>query len=160
MGLFGKKKKEPCIVKAFENGDVVAMKDVEDPTFAQEILGPGVAIEPKEGILCAPVCGTVSLVADTFHAVSITCDCGAEILMHLGIDTVELKGEGFEAHVKAGDKVSAGDKLVTFDIDAIKEKGYKMTTPLILCNKDEFSNLEVIADGAVSVGDDLIKLEK
>ena len=160
MGLFGKKKKEPCIVKAFENGTVVAMKDVEDPTFAQEILGPGVAIEPKEGVLYAPVCGTVSLVADTSHAVSITCDCGAEILMHLGIDTVELNGEGFEAHVKAGDKVSCGDKLVSFDMDAIKEKGYKLTTPLIICNKDEFSVVEPIADGEISVGEDILKLQK
>lgn len=160
MGLFGRKKKEPCIVKAFENGEVVAMKDVDDPTFAQEILGPGVAIEPKDGVLCAPVDGTVSLVADTFHAVSITCGCGAEILMHLGIDTVELKGEGFEAHVKAGDNVKAGDKLVTFDIDGIKEKGYKITTPLIICNKDDFSNIETIAEGSVSVGDELLKLEK
>lgn len=160
MGLFGKKKAEPCIVKAFEKGTVVAMKDVDDPTFAQEILGPGVAIEPTEGVLYAPVSGTVSLVADTFHACSITCGCGAEILMHLGIDTVELKGEGFEAHVKAGDKVSAGDKLITFDIDAIKGKGYKLTTPLIICNKDEFSAIETIGSGEVAVGDDLLKLQK
>ena len=160
MGLFGKKKSEPCIVKAFEKGTVVAMSDVDDPTFAQEILGPGVAIEPSEGVLYAPVNGTVSLVADTFHAVSITCGCGAEILMHLGIDTVELKGEGFEAHVKAGDKVSVGDKLVTFDMDMIKGKGYKLTTPLIICNKDEFSNIETIANGDVAAGDDLLKLEK
>ena len=160
MGLFGKKKSEPCICKAFENGTVVAMKDVDDPTFAQEILGPGVAIEPSEGVLYSPVDGTVSLVAETFHAVSVTCGCGAEILMHLGIDTVELKGEGFEAHVKAGDKVSAGDKLITFDMDFIKGKGVKLTTPLIICNKDEFSNIEVVASGDVSVGDDLLKLEK
>lgn len=160
MGLFGKKKSEPCIVKAFEKGTVVAMKDVDDPTFAQEILGPGVAIEPSEGVLYAPVDGTVSLVADTFHAVSITCGCGAEILMHLGIDTVEMKGEGFEAHVKAGDKVSAGDKLITFDMDKVKEKGYKLTTPLIICNKDEFSNIEVIASGEVAVGDEILKLQK
>lgn len=160
MGLFGKKKSEPCIAKAFENGTVVAMKDVEDPTFAQEILGPGVAIEPSEGALYSPVDGTVSLVADTFHAVSVTCGCGAEILMHIGIDTVDLKGEGFEAHVKAGDKVSVGDKLVSFDMDAIKEKGYKLTTPLIICNKDDFSNIETIASGNVSAGDDILKIEK
>ena len=160
MGLFGKKKSEPCIAKAFQKGTVVAMTDVDDPTFAQEILGPGVAIEPSEGVLYAPVNGTVSLVADTFHAVSITCGCGAELLMHLGIDTVELKGEGFEAHVKAGDKVSAGDKLITFDMDMIKGKGYKLTTPLIVCNKDDFASIEPVASGEVAVGDDLLKLQK
>lgn len=160
MGLFGRKKSEPCVVKAHLNGKVVAMKDVEDPTFAQEILGPGVAIEPTEGTLCSPVNGTVTLVADTFHAVSITCGCGAEILMHIGIDTVELKGEGFKAEVKAGDKVSAGDKLISFDIDAIKEKGYKVTTPLIICNKDDFKNIETVASGDIAVGEDLLKLEK
>lgn len=159
MGLFGKKK-SACFAKAHLNGDVVAMKDVDDPTFAQEILGPGVAIEPNEGTLYSPVDGEITLVADTFHAVSVSCGCGAEILMHIGIDTVELKGEGFEAHVKAGDKVSAGDKLVSFDIDLIKEKGYKLTTPLIICNKDDFSNIETVADGQVSAGDDLLKLEK
>ena len=157
MGLFGRKKSGECLAKAFEKGKVVAMKDVDDPTFAQEILGPGVAIEPSEGVLYAPVDGTVSLVADSKHAVSVTCNCGAELLMHLGIDTVELKGEGFEAHVKAGDKVSAGDKLVTFDMDAIKKKGYKLTTPIILCNKDEYKNIDVLASGDVAVGDDLIK---
>ena len=159
MGLFGKKKKGPVVAKAFENGTVVAMKDVDDPTFAQEILGPGVAIEPKDGTLYAPVDGTVSLVADSCHAVSVTASNGAELLMHLGIDTVELKGEGFTAHVKAGDKVSVGDKLVTFDLAAIKKKGYKMTTPIILCNKDEFSGVETIASGDVKVGDDLLKVE-
>ena len=157
MGLFGKKKVAECVAKAFEKGKVVAMKDVDDPTFAQEILGPGVAIEPSEGVLYAPVDGTVSLVADSKHAVSVTSACGAELLMHLGIDTVELKGEGFEAHVKAGDKVSAGDKLVSFDMEAIKKKGYKLTTPIILCNKDDFKNIDVLASGDVAVGDDLIK---
>lgn len=157
MGLFGKKKKTPLV--AYETGTVVAMKDVDDPTFAQEILGPGVAIEPSEGLVCAPCDGTVTLVADTKHAVSLTAKNGAEVLLHIGIDTVELNGEHFTAHAATGDSVKAGDKLISFDMEAIKAKGYKLTTPLIICNKDEFSTIETLASGQVAIGDELLKTE-
>lgn len=163
MGLFDsfkKKDKNNPILKAYENGNVCPLKEVNDPTFAKEILGPGVAIIPEDGVLASPCDGTVSLVADTCHAVSITADNGAEILMHLGIDTVELKGEHFEALAKVDQKVKAGDILIKFDIDAIKEKGYDVVTPLIVCNYSDFSNIETIADGNVKVGDDLLKVEK
>lgn len=160
MGLFKKKEKGSPILKAFENGQVVPLRDINDPTFAKEILGPGVGIIPKDGVLCAPCDGKVSLIADTCHAVSITAENGAEILMHLGIDTVELKGEHFEAIAKVEDNVSAGEVLIKFDIDAIKQKGYDIVTPLIVCNYNEFSNIETIANGEVSVGDELLKVEK
>ena len=160
MGLFSFKKKSSYIAKAYAKGKVVAMKDVDDPTFSKEILGPGIAIEPEEGALYAPVNGVVSLVADTNHAVSITCENGAEVLMHIGIDTVELNGEGYKALVKGGDKVSVGDKLVEFDMSAIKKKGYKLTTPLIVCNKDVFSNVKTLAGANVKVGDELLEISK
>lgn len=159
MGLFGRKKSN-YIAKAYESGKVIAMKDVDDPTFAKEILGPGIAIEPTEGILCSPVNGVVSLVADTGHAVSITCENGAEVLMHIGIDTVELNGEGYTPCVKGGDKVSVGDKLVEFDLEGISKKGYKMTTPLIVCNSDTFPNVKALAEGNVNMGDELLEISK
>ena len=159
MGLFDAFKKQKAPFVAWENGKVVAMKDVEDETFSQEILGPGVAIEPSEGVVCAPCDGEITLVADTKHAVSITAKNGAEILIHIGIDTVELNGECFTAHAKTGDSVKAGDKLIEFDMAAIKEKGYKLTTPLIICNKDEFSTIETLASGDVKIGDEILKAE-
>lgn len=159
MGLFGKKKSN-YIVKAYLNGKVIAMKDVEDSVFSQEVLGPGIAIEPEDGTLVAPVNGVISLVADTKHAISITCENGAEILMHIGLDTVELNGEGYEVHVKNGAKVSVGDKLITFDKKLISEKGYKLTTPLIICNKDVFSNLKTLATGNVKAGDEILEISK
>lgn len=164
MGLFDAFKKndeaesKELVLKAYEAGKAIAMKDVDDPTFAQEILGPGIAIEPSEGAVYAPCDGTISLLADTLHAVSMELGNGAEVLMHIGIDTVELKGEGFSACVAAGDKVKAGDKLIEFDMDAIKGKGYKMTTPLIVCNHDNFETIEPLANGDVAVGDDVLKL--
>lgn len=159
MGLFGRKKSN-YIAKAYESGKVIAMKDVDDPTFAKEILGPGIAIEPTEGVLCSPVNGTVSLVADTGHAVSITCENGAEVLMHIGIDTVELNGEGYKPLVKGGDKVSIGDKLIEFDLEGITKKGYKLTTPLIVCNADTFPNVKPLVDGEVNMGEELLEISK
>lgn len=160
MGLFGFKKKTNYIVKSYLSGKIVLMKDVDDPTFSKEILGPGIAIEPSDGVLCSPVNGTISLVADTKHAISITCENGAEILMHIGIDTVELNGEGYKTFVKGGDRVSVGDKLVEFDIAEIKKKGFKVTTPLIICNKDSFPNIKPLSTGDVKVGDELLEISK
>lgn len=163
MGLFDafkKKDKGDPVLKAYENGKAIPLSEVNDPTFSKEILGPGVAIIPEEGILAAPCNGKVSLVADTCHAVSITADNGAEILMHLGIDTVELKGEHFEALVKVDQKVSAGDTLIKFDIDKIKELGYDVVTPLIVCNHAEMSNVETLKTGDIKIGEDILKVEK
>lgn len=173
MGLFDKFKKnaEPAkeepknevssvVCKAFEKGTVVPLEKVEDPVFSQGMMGPGVAIEPDEGVVYSPCDGVVSFVPDTLHAISITAENGAEILMHVGIDTVSLKGENFKGFAKAGDKVKVGDKLIEFDIPAIKEAGLKLTTPILVCNFDEFKTVEPVAEGAIEVGADLLKVEK
>ena len=105
MFHFFKKKDNKFILGAPAKGKAVALKEVSDPTFAEEMLGKGMAVIPSEGRICAPADGEVGMVFDTLHAVSLTTDFGAEVLIHVGLDTVKMKGEGFTGHVKAGDHV-------------------------------------------------------
>ncbi len=123
-------------------GEVISIKEVNDPTFAEEMLGKGIAIIPSKGRVVAPVDGEITILFDTKHAVSITSEQGVEMLIHVGLDTVKLKGEPFTAYVKAGDKVKAGDLLVEFDIEKIKEAGYEIATPVVICNTGEFSEVK------------------
>ena len=119
-------------------GEVKELSQATDSVFAQGVMGQGVVIEPSEGELVAPVNGVVSVLFPTKHAVGIVSDEGVELLMHIGMDTVNLEGKGFEAHVAQGDKVSVGDKLISFDMSAIKEAGYVTETPVIITNQDQF----------------------
>ena len=141
-------------------GKVVALEDVPDPTFAQGILGPGIAIEPSEGRIVAPADGTVDVMFETGHAVSMTTADGAELLIHVGIDTVSLKGQHYTAKCKSGDTVRKGDTLIEFDIDAIREAGYEVVTPVIVCNPDAFASVKTEDAGSIQAGDDLLTLEK
>ena len=134
------------------------MNEVEDEAFASRMLGDGVAIEPAVGELVAPADGEITMVFDTKHAVSMTTTGGAEILMHIGIDTVKLEGQHFETYVKDGDQVKKGQRLITFDIDAIKEAGYKCTTPCIITNWEDYSTVRPLRTGSVKVTDDFIEL--
>lgn len=140
--LFGGQQKEEKILAAPVTGRAIPMSQVADPTFSQEILGKGTAIIPSEGRVVAPADGLVTMVFDTKHAVSIQTDSGAEVIVHVGLDTVELKGKYYTAHVKAGDHVKQGDLLLEFDMEKIKEEGYDITTPVIICNTPQFPNME------------------
>ncbi len=132
--------------KAPLKGKLVAVQDVPDPTFAEEMLGPGFAIIPTEGKLYAPTAGSVTLVFDTLHAIAITTEAGAEVIFHVGLDTVKENGAGFTAHVAVGDQVKEGDLLLTFDLDALKAKGYNLITPVVVTNKASFSNFAIATD--------------
>ena len=114
------------------------LSQATDPVFAQGVMGQGVLIEPSQGELLAPVDGIVSVLFPTKHAVGIVSDQGVEMLMHIGMDTVNLEGKGFTAHVSQGDRVKAGDKLISFDIDLIKDAGYVTETPVIITNQDQY----------------------
>ncbi|MGN0632635.1 MAG: glucose PTS transporter subunit IIA [Oscillospiraceae bacterium] len=140
------------------NGKFVALEDVNDEAFSSKILGEGVAIEPQEGKLYAPCDGKVEMVFDTKHAVNLISDGGCEILLHIGIDTVKLGGKFFEAHVSGGQEIHKGDLLISFDIEEIHKAGYQTTTPMIVCNTDDYETVEVISAEQVSAGDRIIEI--
>ncbi len=139
---FNKKKVEKKIL-APQNGIFISLEEVPDEVFAQKMLGDGVAIIPDSNDVCSPVDGTIVQIPETLHAYGIHTDDGLDILVHIGINTVELKGEGFESLVKEGDKVKAGEIIARADLDFIKNKGYATHTPILITNIDDiksFSN--------------------
>ncbi|HIT40868.1 MAG TPA: PTS glucose transporter subunit IIA [Candidatus Caccovicinus merdipullorum] len=140
-------------------GKAIPMSQVNDPTFSQEILGKGVAIEPSEGRITAPADGKITMVFDTKHAISMTTLSGAELIIHVGLDTVQLKGKYFTAHVQAGDKVQAGDLLLEFDLEEIRKAGYQVTTPVIVCNTPSFPNMKCLSGMEVKAQDKIIELK-
>lgn len=146
------------VIYSHLNGTVVNLEDVNDDVFSQKILGEGIAVEPSEGRLYAPCDGKINSVFDTKHAVTIQSADGAEVLLHIGIDTVKLGGKHFESHVSDGQEIKKGDLLVTFDIDAIKAEGYPLTTPLIIANTDEYHAIYPAAQGDISAGSELLKI--
>ncbi|MBP0984514.1 MAG: PTS transporter subunit EIIC [Oscillospiraceae bacterium] len=146
------------VLSAHMNGIAVPLSEVEDDVFSQGILGDGAAIRPEDGNLYSPCSGVVQMVADTKHAVGILSDGGAEILLHIGIDTVNLGGKYFTAHVKEGDRVNTGDLLITFDIDEIKTAGYNTVTPMLIGNTDDYSEVSLAAEGKVAAGNGFLAL--
>ena len=139
-------------------GDIVPLNKVNDETFASEMMGKGVAIDPKEGKVVSPINGKVQMLFKTKHAIGLKSDEGAEILIHIGMDTVQLEGKHFTAHVKDGDTVKIGDTLVEFDMEAIKNEGYELVTPIIVTNTMDY--LEVISSDKkeVNPGDTIISI--
>lgn len=142
-------------------GEAKPLSEAVDPVFAQGVMGQGVLIQPTEGLLTAPVSGVISVLFPSKHAVGILSDEGVELLMHIGMDTVNLDGKGFEAHVTQGDRVAVGDKLITFDMDVIKEAGYVTETPVIVTNQYDYQP-DAIGDlpREVKRGEDVIKASK
>ena len=142
------------------NGTVVPTAEVADETFASEMLGTTIAVEPTDGKIVAPCDGEVMNIFDTGHAVCIATEAGAELLIHIGIDTVSMDGKGFVKKVADGAKVRKGDVLIEADLDAIKAAGHPATTMMILTNADEFSQVEKTAAGTVTTADLAMKIEK
>ena len=158
MGLLRKRNKDISVLSPIK-GEAVSLSEVSDPTFSEGILGKGIAIMPADGKVYAPVNGVIESVAETSHAIAILGDNGAEILIHIGIDTVELKGKPFIVSVEENDRISCGQLLLEFDLDEIKSAGYETITPIIITNSENFTSFEAIK-GEVLVGDELIKLLK
>lgn len=141
-------------------GDILPLSAVADEVFASGALGKGVAIQPSEGKVLAPANGTVSVLFKTGHAVGITTDTGVELLIHIGLDTVNLDGRGYTIHVEEGQKVSAGDLLVEFEIGTINEAGYDTITPVIVTNTDDFTDVLTTTAPAVAENDYLFTIVK
>ena len=137
-------------------GDAIALEEVKDATFASGVLGKGFAIVPKEGKVYAPFDGTLDLVYDTKHALGMTSKDGIEVLIHVGLNTVELNGAHYTAHAATGDTIKKGQLLLEFDIDAIKKAGYDVTTPVLITNPDQFAEVQVEKTGAIHAGEKAI----
>jgi len=152
--LFGKKEEPVKTIQILAplSGNAVNLASVPDPVFSEKMMGDGIAIEPSEGIVVSPVDGEIMQIFPTKHAVGIRAKNGAEILIHIGLETVSLKGEGFETYVKQGDSVKAGDKLVSFDMATISEKAKSTVTPIIITNTDQAASLNSLTEGKVERG--------
>lgn len=139
------------------DGELIELSDVKDKTFASGAMGKGVAIKPVEGILVSPINGHIEMIFNTKHAIGLKSDDGAEILIHIGMDTVNLQGKYFEVLKNAGDNVKVGDELIRFDIEAMESEGYDVTTPIIVTNSQEY--VDVIPDvcGEIKKGSRIFK---
>lgn len=164
MGMFDFLKKKTNekvdVIGAPVAGETVASAEINDPTFGEEMLGKGLAIKPSDTKVYAPFDGTVAMVFDTKHAVSLVSEKGAEVLIHIGLDTVSLKGEHFTTHVENGVIVKKGDLLLEFDKEAIKEAGFDTIVPIVICNTDEYKDVKRITGMEVKPGDTIMELEK
>ena len=160
MFSFLKKKEEGMGVASPIKGKTVELSQVSDPTFGECMLGKGVAILPEEGKVYAPADGEISMMFETHHAVSMVTTDGIELLIHIGLETVALKGEGFEAHVESGDQVKKGDLLLSIDLEKIKSQGYDIISPVVVCNTDDYTDVSGVLLEKVEPGDQIIKIKK
>lgn len=145
-------------IKSPIKGNVVLLSEVNDPTFAQEMLGKGIAIEPSIGRVVSPVNGVVSALFPSKHAIGLTSDKGTEILIHIGLDTVNLEGKYFTAHVSTGDKLTVGQLMIEFEIDRIKEAGYEIVTPVLVTNVDNYKKIDNCDKGFINEQEDIINV--
>ena len=139
-------------------GKLLPLDGIEDPVFSAEVLGKGCAIEPDKGEIYAPADGVILKIAESSHAVSLRCDSGVDLLIHVGMDTVERHGAGFAPQVRAGEHVQSGQLLLKFDLQKIRADGYPLTTPVVVTNSDAFSDVTVVASGNVTEGQNILLL--
>ncbi len=151
---------DDAVLYSISEGTAILLSQVNDATFASEVLGKGVAVIPSKGEVVAPCDATVETVFDTKHAVGLSTENGMELLIHIGINTVELEGKYYTAHVKAGDHVNKGQLLISFDMDKIKDAGYDMTTPLIVTNSDDYKDVKILQEGSVTPSDKVLEIVK
>lgn len=158
LKLFQKNKETilctPC------SGNLIALEDVKDPMFSQKLLGDGFAIVPEEALIGSPCDGTLTMIAHSAHAFGITAKSGAEILVHVGLDTVNLQGQGFEVLGKVGQKVKAGAPILKLDVPLMVTKGLDMTIPVILTNQDEYAMSKMRQAGEVARGEEIVTIRK
>ena len=159
--LFGKKEEiNPNHVYAPMAGEAVDISQVPDPTFSSGAMGNGIAIQPTDGKVCSPVNGTVDMMFDTGHAVTLVSDNGIEILIHVGLETVGLNGAPFQVKVQNGQKVKKGDILMIADLAAIEAAGLPTITPVLICNTDDYTTFNTTTGKAVTNADVVIELGK
>lgn len=141
-------------------GEVIPLTSVNDATFSSEMLGKGVAIIPQDNTVYAPISGEIVTFFNTLHAIGIKSNDGVEVLIHVGIDTVQLNGKYFKALAKQGQKISVGDPLLEVDFTGIKNEGYDVVTPIIITNSNDFKEVLATSNTTVSVNEAIIKVVK
>lgn len=158
FNFFKKKQQHSSLeIVAPVNGDIIPLTEVPDPVFSEKMMGEGIAMTPSDGRFVSPVNGEIIQVPDTKHAVGIRAEDGSEILIHIGLETVGLKGEGFDAKVKEGDTISVGDLLIEADLDYISEHADSIITPIIITNsKDSEKTYEMSAEQHGHAGETII----
>ena len=142
----------PHVVCAPASGQLMAMADIPDPVFACGAMGPAVGIKPDAGVVYAPVSGTVTLTTGTLHALGLRSDNGVEILIHMGVDTVNMKGDGFTGFVEKGQRVSAGEALLVMDLEKVAAAGYSDVVITVVTNADDFAPVIPVEAGPVCAG--------
>ena len=156
FNLFNKDKS--ISISAPMTGDIIEITQVEDEVFSEKMVGDGVAIEPREGIVVSPVQGRIVQIFPTNHAIGIETEEGLEVLIHIGLDTVELKGEGFKSYVKVGDRVEVGDKLLEVDLDYIRKSGRSTISPIIITNMDIVKNISTKIGNVIRGKDSIMNI--
>lgn len=156
MGLFNFKSKKSVVVSP-TSGEVLSITKCKDKVFSEKMMGDGFLIKPESGEFVSPVTGKVSMVFETKHAIAFTTNDGFEVLVHIGMDTVKLNGEGFEVLVNSGDKVKAGQKICNVDLSLIESKGYLTHTPVVITNLDG-KEISLIKTGKCNKGEEIIEL--
>ena len=160
MGLFDKIKKKPPVLSAAAKGTVIQMADIPDQVFSQGVLGPCIGVDPVDGTICAPVTGKITQLADTSHAIGVQGDNGLEVLIHVGVDTVDMGGDGFTSLVKEGDSVKEGQTILKVDLEKVKAAGHPAVVIHVLINADDYSNVEMTKAASVEAGAELMRAAK
>lgn len=154
------KAEEPKQLQAYLSGKMVSIREVPDPVFSSEMLGTGVAIIPENEIVTAPIAGTIAVVTeDSKHSCGIRTEKGFEVLIHVGLDTVKMNGDGFKLFVKMGDQVKEGDKLISFSKDKIREAGFQDMVMLVITNKGEAADVKFVPEQEVKAGDVIAEIQ-
>jgi len=156
--VFGIKAKK-IIIPSPLDGNVIKISKLSDPVFSDDVLGKGIAIMPESQEIVSPTDALVTMMFDTGHAVSLETDSGVELLIHVGIDTVKLKGAHYTICKNTDDKVKTGDTLMTFDAEAISAEGYEVVTPVVVCNPDNFKSISFAPEGPIKEGEPLITIK-
>jgi PTS system beta-glucosides-specific IIC component/PTS system sucrose-specific IIC component len=157
--ITNKVQKEKEDISSPIKGQILDLSEVPDPTFAQKIMGDGIALKPETGEIVAPVSGKIVNLLDTKHAIGLETESGVEVLIHVGVDTVQMGGEGFESFVEKGDNVETGDKLLEVDLDLVEEEAKSIITPMVITNTDDFTEINSLREGQIDFGDKLLEVK-
>lgn len=159
-GLFAKEDEKKVALKSPFRGKAIPLSKVPDPTFSDEMVGKGAAVIPSYGYAVAPIDGKIVSAFKTGHAFTMVSNEGQEILVHIGLDTVKLNGEYFEVLVEDGQNVKQGDKVIKFDVDKLIELGYNMSSPVVICNSMEYSEVTFLGENEVDFDNYIIEVKK